>query len=159
MNEDANITHTILDINRTNNSHVDSSSPFLVRFIKDALNHNTTSKYKAKQVKATPTDNLNITTSVLSQPPKLKSRNVGNDNIPQVRRHGHGKRAMSEASHPSQPLPSDWGDTKLGILTRKRFEMSQMNAKLHLKCILKDMADALQRVRKVRCMNNAKLNL
>ena len=159
MNEDANITHTILDINRTNNSHVDSSSPFLVRFIKDALNHNTTTRYKAKQVKVTPTDNLNITTSVLSQPPKHRSRKVGDNNVPQLRRHGHGKLAVSEARHQSQPLPSDWGDTKLGILTRKRFEMSQMNAKLHLKCILKDMADALQRVRKVRCMNNGKVNL
>ena len=108
-------------------------------------------------MKATSTDNLNITTSMLIQPPKLKSRKVGNNNVP--RRHGHGKLAISEASHESQPLPSDWGDTKLGILTRKRFEMSQMNAKLHLKCILKDMADALQRVRKVRCMNNGKLNL
>ena len=159
LNEEKNITYTISDINRTNNGYVDSSSPFLVRFIKDALNHNTTPRYKAKQVKATPTDNLNISTSMLIQPPKLKLSKVGNDNVPQARRHGHGKLAMSEGSHQSQPLPSDWGDTKLGILTRKRFEMSQMNAKLHLKCILKDMADALQRVRKVRCMNNGKSNL
>ena len=159
LNQEANITYTISDTNRTNNGHVDSSSPFLVRFIKDSLNHNSTTRYKAKTLKTTPTDSLNITTSMLIQPPKLKLRKVGNNNIPQARRHGHGKLAMSEASHPSQPLPSDWGDTKLGILTRKRFEMSQMNAKLHLKCILKDMADALQRVRKVRCMNNGELNL
>ena len=159
LNQEANITYTISDINRTNNGHVDSSSPFLVRFIKDSLNHNSTTRYKAKTLKTTPTDSLNITTSMLIQPPKLKLRKVGNNDIPQARRHGHGKLAVSEASHPSQPLPSDWGDTKLGILTRKRFEMSQMNAKLHLKCILKDMADALQRVRKVRCMNNEKLNL
>ena len=110
-------------------------------------------------MKEAPTDNWNITNSMQRQPTKLKKRRVGNNNKPQVRRHGHGKLAMSEASHQPQPIPSDWGDTRLGILTRKKFEMSQMNAKLHLKCILKDMADALHRVRKVRCMNNGKFNL
>ena len=159
-NEEAkNFTSTFSDINRTDNGPVGSSSPFLVRFIKDALNHTTKTKDKAKQTRSTPRGNVNITTSMLIQPPKLKIRKVEDISIPNVRRHGHGNLARSEASHKSQHLPSDWGDTKLGILTRKRFEISQVNAKLQLKCILKDMADGLQRVKKVRCMNNGKSNL